>query len=304
MEADRWLTGKKCRYCKNIAVYYRKHSGEYLCKKHFIKSIERKVMRAIGGRVRRGMKIGLAVSGGKDSLTMAYIIWKLSRPHTNSKLIGLIVDEGIDGYRDRSIKYAVGLMKKLNIEYYIMSFKESFNFSIDLLVNEGHIDNPCTFCGVFRRRILEILGRELGVDRILTGHNANDIAETVILNIIQGNLKHILYDLDVGGELIPHITPLKYILEYEVVLYAYFNNIEYYEGPCPYVTYALRSEVRTFINNIEWNHPGIIYNILRFSEKIKSGEKLKTFRCEICGFPTTRKICKVCELKRVLSTRS
>jgi len=284
----------KCSYCKNIAIYYRRNSGEYLCRKHFIESIERKVRRAIGDKLKGRKIVGLAVSGGKDSSTMAYIMWKLSQRHRQTKLIGLIIDEGIKGYRDKSIEYAVNLMEELGIEYHIGSFKDEFGFTVDELIERG-VRNPCTYCGVFRRRMMEIMGRKYRVDILLTGHNANDIAETVLLNIIQGHIKHIIYDLEVGESLIPHLNPLKYVLEGEVVLYAYVRGIKYYEESCPYIRYALRREVRTFLNNMEWRHPGITFNILRISEKLKE-KKLPVNPCEKCGYPTTRKICKVCEL--------
>ncbi len=39
-----------------------------------------------------------------------------------------------------------------------------------------------TFCGVFRRQALDRGAAALGVDHIVTGHNADDIAETVLMN--------------------------------------------------------------------------------------------------------------------------
>lgn len=39
-----------------------------------------------------------------------------------------------------------------------------------------------TFCGVFRRQALDRGAAQLGVDHIVTGHNADDIAETVLMN--------------------------------------------------------------------------------------------------------------------------
>lgn len=39
-----------------------------------------------------------------------------------------------------------------------------------------------TFCGVFRRQALDRGAVMLKVDKIVTGHNADDIAETVLMN--------------------------------------------------------------------------------------------------------------------------
>jgi hypothetical protein len=42
--------------------------------------------------------------------------------------------------------------------------------------------NTCTFCGVLRRQALDRGAVMLGVDHIVTGHNADDIAEIVLMN--------------------------------------------------------------------------------------------------------------------------
>lgn len=271
-----------------------------MCKIHFIRSIEERVKRVLSGRVKWGMNLGLAVSGGKDSLTMAYILWKLSKKYPATKLTAIIIDEGIRGYRDKSIEYAVKLLEELSIDYVIASFNNYFGFELDEIIEKGEIDIPCTFCGAYRRRLIELMGRKLNVDLILTGHNANDVSETFLLNVIQGNYKHIVYRIDAKDMLIPRLYPLKMVPEVEVVLYAYLNDIDYFDEPCPYTRYALRNEVRTFLNKIEREHPGTLFNIIRLGERLKTREKLVMGRCELCGYPTTRKVCKVCELNAII----
>lgn len=41
---------------------------------------------------------------------------------------------------------------------------------------------PGTFCGVFRRQALDRGAILIGANKIVTGHNADDIAETVLMN--------------------------------------------------------------------------------------------------------------------------
>lgn len=64
----------------------------------------------------------------------------------------------------------------------ILSYDELYGWTMDAIVSQVGKKNNCTFCGVFRRQALDRGASMLGVDHIVTGHNADDIAETVLMN--------------------------------------------------------------------------------------------------------------------------
>ena len=64
----------------------------------------------------------------------------------------------------------------------ILSYEELYGWTMDAIVSEIGKKNNCTFCGVFRRQALDRGAATLAVDHIVTGHNADDIAETVLMN--------------------------------------------------------------------------------------------------------------------------
>ena len=74
----------------------------------------------------------------------------------------------------------------------ILSYDELYGWTMDAIVSQVGRKNNCTFCGVFRRQALDRGAAMLNVDHIVTGHNADDIAETVLMNSTF-NLSLIIY---------------------------------------------------------------------------------------------------------------
>ena len=64
----------------------------------------------------------------------------------------------------------------------ILSYAELYGWTMDAIVSQVGRKNNCTFCGVFRRQALDRGAALMNVDHIVTGHNADDIAETVLMN--------------------------------------------------------------------------------------------------------------------------
>ena len=66
----------------------------------------------------------------------------------------------------------------------VISYKDIYGWTMDEIVKIVGLNNNCTFCGVFRRQALDRGAVKLGVDKICTGHNADDIAETVLVSLM------------------------------------------------------------------------------------------------------------------------
>ena len=70
----------------------------------------------------------------------------------------------------------------------ILSYDELYGWTMDAIVSQVGKKNNCTFCGVFRRQALDRGAAMLQVDHIVTGHNADDIAETVLMNSMHSSI--------------------------------------------------------------------------------------------------------------------
>ena len=163
----------------------------------------------------------------------------------------------------------------------------------------------CSYCGVFRRLCLNTKAKELGVDKLVTGHNLDDMAQSILMNFVNGDINKLVRlgpHKKVQPGLVPRMLPLRSIPEKENALYAILKDIKFHDGVCPYAIRALRGDFRDIIDDLEYKHPGTRHSILNSYDGIKDllFEKfppvgLKT--CEKCGEPTSQKLCKTCILK-------
>ena len=306
-----------CTLCKRKdAVFLRPYSGERLCRRCFLKSIENKVRGTIAkyDMLKPDDKIMVAVSGGKDSVTLLHILTKIEKAFPEAKLCAVTVDEGIRGYRDEALKVAVKSCQKLGVEHIVTSFKEMFRYNLDEIVGitrerrEGGL-TPCSYCGVLRRRALNTAARKAGVDKLATAHSLDDETQTMILNIIHGDalriarVKPVL--TTIHPKLIQRIKPLCEVPEKEIALYAYLRKIEFQSTPCPYARTALRNDIRTMLNRMEEKHAGVKFTIFKSVERIRPAlealmKEAKMKDCKICGEPTIREVCKPCQMHQQL----
>lgn len=128
----------------------------------------------------------------------------------------LAIDEGIKGYRDDSLEAVKRNQKVEGMPLEILSYKELYGWTMDDIVKTIGQTNNCTYCGVLRRQALERGAVKLGCSKVVTGHNADDIAETVLMNMLRGDLNRLAICVDpISGEeedplSLPRVKPLKY----------------------------------------------------------------------------------------------
>jgi uncharacterized protein (TIGR00269 family) len=299
-----------CSKCKKPAITFIRYNGTHLCTNHFIDYFERRIKKDIKkqGKTDSGAKLGVAISGGKDSTVALHIINDIFSKRSNISIVAITIDEGIEGYRPESIICAVNNCKRLGIEHYIVSFKDIVGKTLDEIASFKKDLGECSYCGVFRRLCLNKKSNELGVTELITGHNLDDMSQSVLMNFVNGDMQKLTRlgpHKKIQPGLVPRMLPLRVIPEKEVTLYAILKNIEYYDGECPYSTSALRGTFRDIIDNLEYGHPGTRHSILNSYNSIKDLllEKYPPVRlnkCVICGEPTSQKVCKACTFKEMI----
>ena len=297
-----------CSKCKKPAVTFIRYNGTHLCKDHFIDYFEKRVKKDIKkqGKTLNSSKIAVAISGGKDSTVALHIIHDIFSYRPDIQIYAICVDEGIKNYRDKSINYVKENCKKLNIELHIVSFQELFDITMDDIAKKGDEIGECSYCGVFRRVCLNQKAKQLKLDKLVTGHNLDDMAQSILMNFANSDLKKLARlgpHRKIQPGLVPRMLPLRTIPEKENMLYAILKNISFYDGECPYSTRALRGTFRDVVDNLEFQNPGTRHSILNSYDSIKKSllEKyppVELNKCDICGEPTSQKLCKACILKK------
>ncbi|MDD3977106.1 TIGR00269 family protein [Methanomicrobium antiquum] len=278
----------KCSKCNKDAIIFQKYSGMHLCPEHFTKDFEGRAKKAIRQHrwISSGDKIAVAMSGGKDSSAVLYFLKKVFGQRPDIEIFAITIDEGIKGYRDpQAVEKIAG---RYDVKCYITSFYEHFGLTLDEIVEKKGDRKSCSYCGVLRRQILNGFARELGATKIAMGFNLDDEAQSVMMNVLRGDLERLLRRQKPAEGMIPRIRPFIYLPEREVALYANLYVEGFEERGCPYSHNALRADVREMINDYNYRHPSTKYALVNLGEELKEGleeDSTQLRTCEVCGEP-------------------
>ncbi|MCK9305916.1 MAG: TIGR00269 family protein [Methanoculleus sp.] len=296
-------TENRCSLCNEPAVVRLVEPERRLCASHFVEDAGARVLAAVMRErmISPGDRIAVGLSGGKDSTALLLLLHRFL-PALGASLVAVTVDEGIAGYREETVAAAKDLTDELGIEHVIVGFADLFGDDLDAIL-VGREAQGCTVCGVLRRRALAEAVKRVGATKLATGHNLDDEAQSVLMNVLRGDLPRLRQDTSTGqpGHFVPRIKPLAVLSEKEIVTYLLLRGYFHDLPECPYAGTALRSEVRTMLAGLEHRHPGTMVRLMQFRDGVRrsarSAEPLKALStCRICGELTSGEVCQVCRL--------
>ena len=254
----------------------RPKNRQKLCKPCFLDVFETEIHETITttpNLFRRGERVAIGASGGKDSTVLAAVLKTLNERYDYGlDLVLLSIDEGIKGYRDDSLETVKRNAVQYDMPLEIVGYGELYGWTMDQVVSQVGKRGNCTYCGVFRRQALDRGAARLNVHHVVTGHNADDVAETVMMNLLRGDLPRlsrgtsIITDSEASD--VRRSKPLKYAYEKEVVLYAHHRSLDYFSTECIYSPEAFRGSARSLIKDLEKIRPSSILDIVRSGEDL------------------------------------
>ena len=313
------FTVPTCDSCDKPAVVEQAYSGRILCGKHLAKSVRKKISKELRAQLLlekgKHTTILVAVSGGKDSAVLLDAIVDLVGKRRDVTIVAGTVDEGIEGYRPPSIECAASLCERLGVEHHVVSYPELSFIEMDEVVERLPMviakdnDAPrmaCSYCGVFRRQGINHLADKIGADVIALGHNLDDMAQTVLMNMANADIERTL-------RLAPHTAvPLRWVPEQEIHLYALHKELPMHHEECPNARGALRWRHREMVAHMEADVPGTRHGLVRMADQIKGlrnqivalgGEGQRPAPptpCPRCGSPSSGAQCKACDMRDLL----
>ncbi|MFB6123822.1 MAG: TIGR00269 family protein [Haloferacaceae archaeon] len=320
-----------CDKCDREAVMHAAYSGAHLCDAHFCTSVEKRVRRRIRSD---GLIPGdaspenpqtwvVGLSGGKDSVVLTHILDETFGRDPRVDLVALTIHEGIEGYRDESLDACRELAEDLEMRHEVVAYDDEFGVRMDDVVEDDPMNMAaCAYCGVFRRDLLEGYADEFGADKLLTGHNLDDEAQTALMNFLEGDVEQMAkhFDASLGpfdaegdarrerpdsAHFVPRAKPLRDVPEKEVALYAHLLDLPTHMAECPHAAEAYRGEIQQLLLDLEENHPGTRHSIVAGYEDLAAlaaqryrddGAGTDLTECERCGSTTSGDVCRKCRL--------
>ncbi|MDD3274814.1 MAG: ATP-binding protein [Candidatus Omnitrophica bacterium] len=207
-----------------------------------------------------GDKIAVAVSGGKDSLSLLRILLDRRKfVPIKYKIIALHVDMGYP----RSIAAKLKIyFKKLGVDYRIIKS--------DVLKKTPKNKINCFWCSWNRRKELFLAANKLGCTKIALGHHMDDIAETFLLNLFfQGEISTMKPKQELFEGKITLIRPLAYAEERMIRRFAQEAGLGHDRCVCPHSISSNRNRMGRIIRDLEKTCPDIKKNIFRSLKRVK-----------------------------------
>lgn len=293
---------RKCIKCSKETGIYLPHHRLALCQEHYTAWFESRTQRTITEfRMMTGSdKILVAVSGGKDSLSLWNALVKLGYDAD-----GLHINLGIPEYSELSQKKTQEFAERVGRKLHVVEIKTDFGRTIPE-ISKIERRPPCSFCGTLKRYFMNLYAKKGGYTVVATGHNLDDETAVLMLNTLNWNTEYLARQYPVlpeGDGLAKKVKPFCKMTEKETAFYAVINGIDFVEDECPFAVGSTTIIYKKILSQIEQKFPGT--KIRFYSEFLAkmypmirgSREAPKIGKCNMCGEPTQSSICLVCRMK-------
>ncbi len=295
---------------RQAAIHMRQHRLA-LCPEHYLQWFSDQTERMIKKyyMLSQQERILLAVSGGKDSLSLWDVLWRLGY-----NVEGMYINLGIKGeadYSNSSEQFARQFAEERGLALHVVDIARNTGRSIPQLAERSGWgkDRPCGVCGIVKRHAMNQAALEGGYQVLATAHNLDDEAAFLMQNTFQWQTEFLRRQspvLEAGQGFARKVKPFCRFYERETAAYALLRGIPYIEEECPHAEGSKQLFYKELLNKLEKDHPGTkLQFYVGFLNARGQGlfQPAKTFEperlhlCPNCGQPTTKDgLCSYCKI--------
>lgn len=291
----------RCKRCLEPAVIeIRRHNAAY-CASCFVVVFRNQVATAIDRWDMFGSedRLLIAVSGGKDSLALWDVLLD-----AGYRAEGLYLGLGIGGYSDRSAEVTRAFAEQRDAELHVVDLQGEYGFDVPTAGRKGS-RSTCAVCGLSKRYVFNRVAHEGGFDVVVTGHNLDDEAATLLGNTLRWQTEYIARQspvLPATEGMVRKVKPLHRLSELETAAYAFLRGIDYVVEECPLVAGNTQLRYKDAMNAIERTSPGtkaqfFLGYLDRGMPLFQGRERPELRPCERCAQPTPGRFCAFCRAR-------
>ena len=205
--------------------------------------------------IEEGDKIGVALSGGKDSISMLLGFKALQRFFPKKfDIIAIAVNPGFEFFNTKILE---NICNENDIKLVVEN-----SYIKEIVFDVRNEKNPCSLCANLRRGILNSVAIREGCNKIALGHNEDDVLETFLLNLLYtGSISTFAPVSYMDRSQMTLIRPLIYAPEKYIKRFINKNNIEIMPKNCPMDGKSKREDIKKLIQNLSLDIPTIKANL-------------------------------------------
>lgn len=229
----------------------------------FVQKVRQTAGKAINqyGMISNGENVMVAVSGGKDSLSLLEILSSRRKAlpiHYHLHAVHIITED---------VPY------EIDVEW-LKQFCEHLDVKLHIVRTKANLETagkkkPCFACSRNRRKELFKLTNELGIKKLAFGHHLDDAVETLVMNMTQhANISSIPPSLEMFEGKIQVIRPLILLADAEMKRYAELLGFKSLKQECPYEDHTIRKKARDIVEQMTSINPKARFNLFNSMNNI------------------------------------
>lgn len=296
------ICGKKGTFLARAMSLNGKNLSYPLCRECYCQAIIQLIHRSINwyDLLRSGERLLVPISGGKDSVLLAYALHDYDKKFRPVDIRLLYMDEGIPSYSEEGRANAVNVAARLGLEITVESFENTYGNTLPDILDgyrkKSGVDyNACGMCILLKRRIVLRNADALNVTGIADGQNHSDFQRHVLQHLVYHVHRHEYAPRDTI-ERKKFIHPLVEVGDDNALFFSLSNGFRF-RNECPYsaTTGKMRKVLDSCTTELERIDPLILSGF--YSKKSKNTSPVFRRRCASCGtvFATRDELAERCE---------